>query len=117
MATTKSSKPAVKRPAAATKAPTKSGAQKSAAAVKPATKRATPATSALKAKASPKAAVAGRKRNAGASVSPEQRRNYVEIAAYYIAERRGFAPGDPLQDWIEAEAEIDRLLAGGRLGG
>lgn len=116
MATTKSSKPAVKRPAAATKAPTKSGAQKSAAAVKPATKRATPATSALKAKASPKAAVASRKRNARASVSPEQRRNYVEIAAYYIAERRGFAPGDPLQDWIEAEAEIDRLLAGGLLG-
>ena len=114
MATTKSSKPAVKRPAAATKAPAKSGAQKSSAAAKPATK---PATSAAKVKASPKAAVAGRKRNAGASVSPEQRRNYVEIAAYYIAERRGFAPGDPLQDWIEAEAEIDRLLAGGRLGG
>jgi hypothetical protein len=47
----------------------------------------------------------------------EQRRHYVEMAAYYIAERRGFAPGDPLEDWVQAEAEIDRLLAEGRLAG
>lgn len=46
----------------------------------------------------------------------EQRRNYVEVAAYYIAAARGFAPGDPLQDWIQAETEIDRLLKEGRLG-
>jgi hypothetical protein len=46
----------------------------------------------------------------------EQRRNYVEVAAYYIAAARGFTPGDPLQDWIQAEAEIDRLLKEGRLG-
>ena len=50
-------------------------------------------------------------------VPAEQRRNYVEMAAYYIAERRGFAPGTPLEDWVQAEAEIDRLLAEGRLGG
>lgn len=49
-------------------------------------------------------------------VPPEQRRCYVEVAAYHIAERRGFAPGDPLADWIQAEAEIDRLLAAGLLG-
>jgi len=51
-----------------------------------------------------------------AGVPPEQRRHYIEMAAYYIAERRGFAPGDPLKDWVQAEAEIDRLLAEGRLG-
>lgn len=51
------------------------------------------------------------------SVPAEQRRNYIEMAAYYIAERRGFAPGNPLEDWVQAEAEIDRLLAEGRLGG
>jgi hypothetical protein len=56
------------------------------------------------------------KKPAAATVSPAQRSNYVEIAAYYIAERRGFTPGDPLADWAEAEAEIDRLLATGRLG-
>ncbi len=38
------------------------------------------------------------------------------MAAYHIAERRGFAPGDPLDDWTQAEAEIDRLLAEGLLG-
>lgn len=70
-----------------------------------------------KAKPAPKAKApaTGRKRKPAASA--EQRRNYVEIAAYYIAERRGFAPGDPLQDWIAAEAEIDRLLREGLLGG
>lgn len=50
-------------------------------------------------------------------VPPEQRRYYVEVAAYHIAERRGFTPGDPLEDWVQAEAEIDRLLAAGLLGG
>jgi hypothetical protein len=34
--------------------------------------------------------------------------------AYYRAERRGFAPGGELQDWLEAEAEVlARLRAGG----
>jgi hypothetical protein len=31
-------------------------------------------------------------------------------AAYYRAERRGFAGGDALRDWCEAEAEIDARL-------
>jgi hypothetical protein len=31
-------------------------------------------------------------------------------AAYYLAERRGFAPGHELEDWLAAEAEIDREL-------
>jgi hypothetical protein len=52
-----------------------------------------------------------------AGVPQEQRQHYVEMAAYYIAERRGFAPGNPLEDWVQAEAEIDRLLAEGLLGG
>ncbi|MDP2132948.1 MAG: DUF2934 domain-containing protein [Sulfuritalea sp.] len=50
------------------------------------------------------------------AVSGEQRRYYVEVAAYHIAERRGFAPGNPLDDWVQAEAEIERLLAAGLLG-
>lgn len=44
-------------------------------------------------------------------VSAEQRRCYVEVAAYFIAERHGFTPGRENEDWIEAEAEIDRMLA------
>jgi len=40
---------------------------------------------------------------------------YVEVAAYYIAERRGFQGGSELEDWVQAEAKIDRLLREGIL--
>lgn len=46
-------------------------------------------------------------------VDPEKRANYIEVAAFYIAERRGFAPGNPEQDYLEAAAEIDRLISAG----
>jgi hypothetical protein len=29
----------------------------------------------------------------------------IAVAAYYRAEQRGFAPGDELADWFQAEAE------------
>jgi len=32
-------------------------------------------------------------------------------AAYLRAERRGFVIGDPLEDWLAAEQEIDTLLS------
>lgn len=71
-------------------------------------------------KAAPKAAAAKAARPRAKKPAPvpaEQRRNYVEVAAYHIAERRSFAPGNPLEDWVQAEAEIDRLIAAGLLGG
>ena len=40
----------------------------------------------------------------------EQRHHMIEEAAYYRAQRRGFAGGDPMRDWLEAEAEIDHIL-------
>ena len=43
-------------------------------------------------------------------IAPAERRKLVAQAAYYRAERRGFAPGGEVQDWLEAEAEIGRLL-------
>lgn len=43
----------------------------------------------------------------------EQRNHFIAVAAYYIAERRGFDGGDPGEDWVRAEREIDRLLADG----
>jgi hypothetical protein len=49
-------------------------------------------------------------------IDPAQRANYIEVAAFYIAERRGFRPGNPEQDYLEAAAEIDRLIAGGHFG-
>ncbi len=29
--------------------------------------------------------------------------------AYYRAERRGFAPGHEVEDWLSAEAEVDAM--------
>ncbi len=43
-------------------------------------------------------------------VGAEERERLIAMAAYYRAERRGFAPGGELQDWYEAAAEIDRQL-------
>jgi hypothetical protein len=34
----------------------------------------------------------------------------ISEAAYFIAERRGFAPGSALSDWLQAEKEIEGLL-------
>ncbi|HNQ05183.1 MAG TPA: DUF2934 domain-containing protein [Thiobacillaceae bacterium] len=56
-----------------------------------------------------------RKNTAAPRVTPEQRRHYIEVAAYYIAERRGFRYGNPAEDWARAEEEIDRLLDEGLL--
>jgi hypothetical protein len=40
-----------------------------------------------------------------------ERRRWIAERAYYKAECRGFAPGAELQDWLEAEREIDLILA------
>ena len=34
-------------------------------------------------------------------------------AAYYRAERRGFAAGNEMEDWLQAETEIDSLIQSG----
>lgn len=46
----------------------------------------------------------------GAVISPEERHRMIAEAAYYRAQQRGFRGGDPLQDWIEAEAEVASRL-------
>ena len=62
-----------------------------------------------------KSAPTGKAKGNGASISDQQRRNYVEVAAYYIAERRGFQGGSELEDWAQAEREVDGLLKENRL--
>lgn len=47
------------------------------------------------------------------SVSAGTRRAMIEQAAYLRAERRGFAPGCEVEDWLAAEAEVDALLRAG----
>jgi hypothetical protein len=41
-----------------------------------------------------------------AAADPESRRLMIAEAAYYRAEKRGFAPGGELQDWLDAEAQL-----------
>lgn len=91
-ATTTKVKAPVSR-AAAAPAPTKTPRKRAAAAAKstPAPKRA--------ARASPDLVISSGTREA-----------MIAEAAHFIFQARGFAPGDPAQDWLVAEAEIDALL-------
>jgi hypothetical protein len=41
---------------------------------------------------------------------PEQRVALIAEAAYFRAEKRGFAPGHETEDWLAAEAEVDARL-------
>ena len=38
------------------------------------------------------------------------REEMIAVAAYYRAEHRGFVGGDPVGDWLAAEAEVDARL-------
>ncbi|NVO05962.1 MAG: DUF2934 domain-containing protein [Rhodoferax sp.] len=98
--------PAPKKAPVAKKAAAKA-VPKPAATAKPAVAAAKPAVP--KAKAPAKKAA----KPVSTAIDPAQRANYIEVAAFYIAERRGFTPGNPEQDYLDAAAEIDRLIAAG----
>lgn len=109
------------------KTPTKAAAAKTAAASKTSTSTAkSHAKTARPVAATAKNAVAPRGKSPAKEsapdpagkrkpVSAEQRRHYIEVAAYYRAERRSFDGADPAEDWILAEIEVDRLLTEGKL--
>jgi hypothetical protein len=62
----------------------------------------------------PLAAVPGAKKPRGGGAtkaSAANREALIAEAAYYRAEQRGFQGGDPVQDWLAAEAEVDRALS------
>jgi hypothetical protein len=48
-------------------------------------------------------------RAAIAAPSATEREEMVRTAAYYRAERRGFAPGYEWEDWLAAEVEVGAL--------
>ena len=48
--------------------------------------------------------------NPDTSLASEDRRALIEQAAYFRAQQRGFRGGDPVEDWLAAEREINRLL-------
>jgi hypothetical protein len=43
-------------------------------------------------------------------VDLERRAALIAEAAFFRAEKRGFAPGNEVQDWLAAEAEVDAKL-------
>jgi len=45
-------------------------------------------------------------------LSPEEVYRLIQESAYFKAKERGFAPGNEVQDWIDAEAEVRRRLEG-----
>lgn len=50
-----------------------------------------------------------KKTNGGGNGSDRFER--IAIAAYFRAQARGFAPGQDMEDWLTAEAELDRAAA------
>ena len=46
-------------------------------------------------------------------VDQQQRHHMIEEAAYYRAEHRAFHGGDPVEDWLTAESEVDEMLGHG----
>jgi hypothetical protein len=45
------------------------------------------------------------------SSEPPQRHSLIAEAAFFIAQERGFAPGQELDDWLAAEREVDQGLS------
>lgn len=44
---------------------------------------------------------------------PQTREALIRLAAYSFYERRGFIEGHEIEDWLQAEMEIDRRAAAG----
>ncbi|MBN1571310.1 MAG: DUF2934 domain-containing protein [Acidobacteria bacterium] len=49
-------------------------------------------------------------------VTGEERHQLISQAAYFRAEQRSFEPGHELEDWLEAEAEIERRMSENAVG-
>jgi hypothetical protein len=47
---------------------------------------------------------------ARATAKPVNFESLVAEAAYYRAEQRGFAPGNEMTDWLEAEREVETAM-------
>jgi hypothetical protein len=49
--------------------------------------------------------------NGATTLTAEEREQLIAETAYRIAELRGFGAGHDLDDWLEAEREVDAMLA------
>ena len=55
-----------------------------------------------------------RSKRVAPAMQAEERHHLIEVAAYYIAERRGFHGESSHDDWLQAERDIDAMIAEGR---
>jgi hypothetical protein len=83
---------------------------------KPVRKPRTPAVTKLAARPAPAKAEPAVRRKAAEVLPPTTRPSpgddhdeRVRVAAYFRAERRGFAPGYEMEDWLAAEAEVSAV--------
>ncbi len=51
---------------------------------------------------------------AARAIQAGERHHLIEVAAYYISARRGFHGESSHDDWLQAEREIDAMIAEGR---
>lgn len=101
-------KPAnARKPGNEKKAAAKSAARPAKSAAKPAPAQSSASRSPEPPRAAGEALQGGAAPAAAAPTQDNLHRKIAE-AAYYRAERRGFAPGGETLDWFEAEAEIRR---------
>jgi hypothetical protein len=49
-------------------------------------------------------------------VGPEHRAALIAEAAFFRAEKRGFSPGNEVEDWLAAESEVDAKLMSAKSG-
>lgn len=52
----------------------------------------------------------GTKLTAAAQAQADKRAAMIAEAAYFVAERRNFQPGDEVSDWLAAEREVESSL-------
>ena len=45
------------------------------------------------------------------TISNDERRRLITLAAYYRAQRVGFGKTNPVEDWLWAEREVDAMMA------
>lgn len=104
-AATAAAEPAATKKSTATSAPeTKTAATTKAPAAKAAAKSAAP-----KKAPAEKKTPAAKKTSAAWNPGNEERYNMIEVAAYYLAERDGFA-GNPVEYWAAAELQVSSML-------
>lgn len=44
------------------------------------------------------------------TITSDERRRLIALAAYYRAERKGFGKTNPVEDWLLAESEVDAMI-------